>query len=448
MGTIFLYLAIILISCNGCGSNSKIGNQNNIKKIEQSTIQTGNKSGSKNENPLSTEIDLGILKDVPMLPLEEADITEVYDHYILQDTANNQKYHFYDGSKQQTVDFSGPDVHIQVSRNGKYLSKMKLVQNKMSNQYFLDVELRDASNKIIAKQPIPSAYQDYYDEIRDDIVPLEDGSGFLQIGRRLGITYWVTGYKMEESKFVKKFQINQPKSFLHDLKVNDDGSKVVIKYNTQTENYESDTLALYSMEKGLLWKKKLSHLNLTLKHQWDDSKTFLNMQDIYLFSCYNEKDRIIRYNFHGQIVDSFEVEQIQHWGFMESKEGEVLLIYSNKFLYIYNTKSKEVNKIDLYGILQLKGNATIWIRNAIFSKSIDNETENLIFTLVIDAYPKDKTFFNGVLCYSIKGKTIKAFQSTPFYGKLTRRGNGIFLQKNVSSYFDEKIPKIDLNKIK
>ncbi|MBK9564539.1 MAG: hypothetical protein IPO37_04950 [Saprospiraceae bacterium] len=53
---------------------------------------------------------------------------------------------------------------------------MDLIQNKMSNQYFLNVELRDFSNTIIAKQSIPSAFQDYYDEFYDEVVPLEDGS--------------------------------------------------------------------------------------------------------------------------------------------------------------------------------------------------------------------------------------------------------------------------------
>ncbi|MBK9564540.1 MAG: hypothetical protein IPO37_04955 [Saprospiraceae bacterium] len=217
---------------------------------------------------------------------------------------------------------------------------------------------------------------------------------------------------------------------MKDIKANYDGSKIVLKFNTKTEAFEKDTLALYSMEKGLIWQKELPNLNLTLKHQWDDSKTFLNKQDIYLFTWYNEKDRIIRYNFNGQIVDSFEVEKIQHWGFIDSEEGEVLLIYSNKFLYIYNTKSKELNKIDLYGILQLKGNATIWIRNSIFSKSIDNAMENLIFTLVIDDHPKDKTFFNGVLCYSVKGKTIKAFNQNLLW-KVNKKGKWHIFYRNM-----------------
>lgn len=444
ISVLLLTCTILLISCNGCRSS----------KVESVSIHTDKDidnnqiASSDTGKDTTSHFDLGILKDAPMLPLEEVDITEVYDHYILQDSANYQKYHFYDGKRQQTVDFSGPDVHIQVSRNQKYLTKMTLIQNKMSNQYFLDVELRDCSNKLIAKQSIPSAYQDYYDEFRDDVIPLEDGSGLLQIGRRLGISCWVTGYKLEGTKLIKKIQIDKPDSFLYGIKSNADGSKIVITYNTKTEDYERDTIALYNMEKGLIWEMELPHLKFSLNHQWDESKTFLNKQEIYLFTWSNENDRMIRYNFDGQVVDSLEVEQIQHWDFKDSEEGEVLLIYSNKFLYIYNTKSKEVNKIDLYRILQLKGNAYISIRNAIFSKSSSSEVEKLIFTFFIKKPNNGEIHFSGVGFYNLKKNTIEVYNSAPFYGQVSSKNRDVFLQKKISYRFTEKIDKVDLNKIK
>lgn len=437
---------IIFISCNGCKSTSLTKEKSSL--VEKSNLNNDNSSVNLADNSYS-EFDLGILKDAPKLPLEEADITEVYGHYILQDTANYQKYHFYDGNKQQTIDFRETEGGlVQLSRNQKYLTNMDLIQNKMSNQYFLNVELRDVRNRTLAKQSIPSAYQDYYDELSDEIIPLEDGSGFIQIGRRLGISCWVAGYKIEGSKFIKKFQIDKPNCFLHDIKANEDGSKIVLKFNTKTNTYEKDTLVLYSMEKGLIWQKELPLLNLNLFHQWDYNKTFLNKQDIYLFNWSNEKGKILRYNFEGQVLDSLEVEQIQHWDFIDSDDGEVLLVYSKKYLYIYNPGSKENKKIDLYTMLQLKGDFNISIRNAIFSNPQGKEEEKLVFTFFIELFPDPKIYFSGVAFYDLTKNDIDAFQSKPLYGRLSSKSNDIFIMNELSNYFSEKITKIDLNKIK
>ena len=122
-------LIIVSLGCGGCGGASKIVDK--YDKKEKGLSNTNTVNNNLDEIKSSADFDLGILKDSPVLPVEVANITEAYDHYILQDTANTQKYHFYDGNIQQTVNFSEPDVHLQVSRNGKFLSKMKLVQNKM-----------------------------------------------------------------------------------------------------------------------------------------------------------------------------------------------------------------------------------------------------------------------------------------------------------------------------
>ena len=438
---------VLFISCGGCkGPKGMMGAESKVNDSSKAIISRDEKNKTQTEVN-STEFDLGILKDAPILPLEDADITEVYDHYILQDTANNRKYHFYDGNKQQAVDFSEPDVHIQVSRNQKYLTKMSLIQNKMSNQYFLDVELRDASNTIIAKQSIPSAYQDYYDEFRDEIIPLEDGSGFIQIGRRLGLSCFVTGYKLVGNKFIKKFQLDKPANFLYDIKSNDDGSKIALVYESDNENTEKYTLALYNMHKGLLWENPLPK-KYHFAHQWDFNYTFLNNEDLYLFKG-GETGKVLRYNFDGKIIDSINVlGNVQYWEFLDSEEGEVLLVYSKKNLFIYNPKSKSVKKIDLYTMLQLKGDAYISIRNAIFSRQLGSEGETLIFTILVDAHPKDILYFSGIAFYDLIKNTFEVFQSAPFYGQVSSKNGELFLQKQVTRYFYEKIPKIDLNKIK
>jgi hypothetical protein len=219
-----------------------------------------------------------------------------------------------------------------------------------------------------------------------------------------------------------------------------------MKFNTETENYEKDTLVLFSMEKGFIWQKELPYLNLNLTHQWDYNKTFLNMQDIYLFNWSNENGKILRYNFEGQILDSLEVGQIQHWDFRDSDEGEVLLIYSKKYLYIYNPGLKKNKKIDLYTMLQLKGDPNISIRNAVFAKPKGAKEEKLVFAFFIKLFPDPKIHFSGVAFYNLKSNKIETYKSKPLYGRLFIKNNEIFMMKKLSMYFEEKITKFDLNK--
>ncbi|MBK9564538.1 MAG: hypothetical protein IPO37_04945 [Saprospiraceae bacterium] len=82
-----LLMSVIIISCGGC-KGSKVVTQADTKKKTVDSVVKGNEP--KNDPISSTEFGLGLLKNAPMLPLEEVDITEVYDHYILEDTANNQ----------------------------------------------------------------------------------------------------------------------------------------------------------------------------------------------------------------------------------------------------------------------------------------------------------------------------------------------------------------------
>lgn len=432
-----LTCTVLFLSCSGCRSG----------KINGVSIQTDTHTDSSqlvSSGDTTAHFDIGVLKDAPMLPLTEVDIKDVYDHYILKDTGWQQIYHLYDGKRQQTVDFSGPDVHIQVSRNQKYLTKMTLIQNKMSNQYFLDVELRDCSNNLIVKQSIPSAYQDYYDEFRDEIVPFDGGTGFIQMGRRLGYGLWVAGYKIENGKFIRKFQFDYPDGVLIGLKVNTNGDKIALITNTRSHFDEKDTLKLYDIDHGLIWKKRLPAKKYRMSHSWEQNY-FYNHDDIYLFNSAIDTGKVLRCDFDENLIDSFNVSgSFGHWDFVSSKEGEILFLYSKKYLYIYNTISHRINEIDLYSQLKVSSSLRIDIRNTVILNESQNKRTKYIFTIHVMSFPKGEEYFSGIAFYETETNAIKVYKTTSTFMRLFNKNDDILLKKYMSDNFTEKIIKIDL----
>ncbi|MBK8668628.1 MAG: hypothetical protein IPN89_03845 [Saprospiraceae bacterium] len=175
-----------------------------------------------------------------MLPLVDADIREVYDHYILQSEDMGRKYQLYDGIKQQEIEIA-TDEKLKISGNQKYMLKYKLKENKLAKQYFFDVEIRNTSNEILSKGIIPTVGEDNY-ESHDVLYPFNNGKGFVISSNESMLTV----YSVDKNQFsISGTILNKA---LLDFRMSDDASDIIcLFYN---EDASENMLRKYKFNDG------------------------------------------------------------------------------------------------------------------------------------------------------------------------------------------------------
>jgi hypothetical protein len=407
--TAFVASILFLISCGGCGS----GKTTIAQQVSQSTESTPSKpeeDSTKKDLPTSSSSDIGLLENAPILPMQEVDITEVCDKFILRDTVNPRIYHFYDGHKVQTIDFSDGWNYLRVSKNGKYISKAQYFEDENTGKTTMEVELRDYTNRVIARQMIQPYLTQYSEDDRDEIIPFEDGSGFLHIGRFVGDGLWIVGYKLNKGRFSKIFQLKRQIGDLLDVQMDKNAEKLVILHTERVNGLTVDTIMMYDMDKGLLWKNVLpiADYSYSIRHQFDDSRVMYSDSDIYLFKSGIDSTKVLRFDFQGNIVDSFKVLGIlTHWEVLRNNVEELLMIYTHKVIGIYKPTTKEVLESNLGKLTNLSKDLTLYVRNSIINTNL--EKDNIIISFYVVESKISNKLFSGLGIISVSGELIKMY---------------------------------------
>jgi hypothetical protein len=434
--TAFVASILFLISCGGCGKTTI------AQQVPQSTESTPSKpeeDSTKKDLTTSSSFDIGLLENAPILSMQEVDITEVYDKFIFSDTVKPRIYHFYDGHKVQTIDFSDGWNYLRVSKNGKYISKAQFFEDENTGKTTMEVELRDYTNRVIARQMIQPYLFQYSDDDRDEIIPFEDGSGFLHIGRFVGDGLWIVGYKLNKGRFSKIFQLKRQIGDLLDVQMDKKAEKLVILHTERVNGLTVDTIMMYNMDKGLLWKNALpiADYSYSLRHQFDDSRVMYSDSDIYLFKTGIDSTKVLRFDFQGNIVDSFKVLGIlTHWDILRKDKEEVLAIYTRQRLHLYNADSKNLKEINLHKAFNIDKDLTFLFGTSIIKPNSSADDDMILFIVNVKEFPDPFIIFSGLGAINFNGDVIKIYSLKDVKRNLITYKNNVLLGKYYQSNWE------------
>lgn len=276
--------ALFFVGCGGSEGVKKVGHKDNKYpnnlNLDSSTI-------TLTTIPDSTIMPEDELKYTALIltPIERTKVLDYYiEHTLKQEIGSGQHSIFlFDGVKETEFNFAG-EYQIEISPNEKYFTLAKL--NQLGDRKFeYEVELRNYKNQILVKSTIPACFGEYYDEFMDAIYPMEDGSGFLQEGRRLGDDLLFSVYKIENSKLVKKFTFDKTTNYNYDkrsincgLQMNEKGTEFLIlrkieKIIRPTKDTKIDSskyfLEFLTKDGKIQWSKKLTGIEYAIKSSGD-----------------------------------------------------------------------------------------------------------------------------------------------------------------------------------
>lgn len=428
--------AIIFISCNGCKSTSLTKEKSLV--IDKRNRDNASANSVDNSSP---EFNLGILKGAPMLPLVDADIKQVFDHYILQDSNNSFKYHLYDGNKQQTIEIS-PDEKFEISGNQKFMLRTSVKGNRLAKQHFLDITMINTSNEVLYKGIIPAISEDNY-ETHDYVYPLNNGKGLVIYSEEANI---LTLFIIQDSKLKEVGKIKKKESIIVGFKMTDDGSDIIcLDYNEESEQY---TLANYFQKNdkfSLKWEKKLNGRSFEFSqfldnhyHYFDDSYRVDMVKQLH-----DSQFGIEVYDLSGNLLlDKSTTERLYFVSYYEN----------NKISYIgaldkyieYQNSNGEMQTLNLSNILKL--DTALNIRPF----KIINFKDYVFFEFKLIPHYTHKNYYSGLLSGIgvmpksdlSKGKFYTIFDKSNCTTKIIN--DTIYLMKAWSGQFPDTVKKTGL----
>lgn len=379
-------MSIVIISCGGC-KGAKVATQANSISKEKDSLSKA--SDDVNKSISSSEFDLGILKDAPMLPLEDADIKEVYDHYILQDTSNSYKYHIYDGVRQQVVEIS-PDEKFEISGNQKFMVRTLVKGNRLAKQHFLDITMLNTSNEVLYKGIIPAIGEDNY-ESHDYVYPLNTGKGIVIHSEEANI---LTLFIIQNSKLREVGKIKKKETIIVGFKMTDDGSDIIcLDYNEELGQYTLSNYGLRQDKLSLKWEKKLIKPDYEFsryggyRNYYLDENKLINLRN----SQNGMNPGIEIYNLSGDlVVDRNTSNRLYYESYIED----------NKVTYI-GTADKYIEYLNIDGKLQTLNLSDIFKTDTSLNirpfKLINNKDNILLEFILIPNNYTHKDYITGIL---------------------------------------------------
>jgi hypothetical protein len=379
--TLGFYLIFVALGCSGCGGVKK----GDVEITKDNVMQ----HPSSNNRDAIDSTEYGDLKLTPISR------KEVLDHFIYhvgmyENGLYIQKLKLWDGNKETIIEIEGK-YQMEISPNQEYFTLAKLIE-KSQNKFEYEVELRNFKNQILAKGTIPACFDEYYDEFNDIIYPIEDGSGFLQEGRRLGGDLIFSVYKVKNGKFTKQFTYDKTtgRDYVNivvskGIQMNENGTKYIVLSermdgseeglelldgNGKVEwrknldiNYENFLSADISnrykpyglnIDKILLCERLKSQKNTDIVIFNKDGNTVNKIRDVAL-NEYFRNDQIISfignnnniYMYKDDNIDSlfFDSKDIKLISNIFLQKGEIIISLKENLFYIINLDSKKITNI-------------------------------------------------------------------------------------------------------
>ncbi len=432
-------LIIVSLGCGGCGGTSKIVDTDDKKEKGLSNTNTAN--NNSDEIKSSSDFDLGILKDSPVLPVEVANITEAYDHYILKVSEYESKYELYDGTKQQNIEIA-IDEKLEISENQNYMLKYKLKENKLAKEYFFEVQILNSSNEIISKGIIPAVGEDNY-ESHDVLYPFNNGKGLIiwsEYPERL------TVYIAEKNKFVIAGTIFNENKILTDFKISDDASDIICLF--YDENEGKSYLDNHQLSNGKInkkWSKKTGgkQAHFSQFAGWLNPYIGNSTKIDLVTSSQDYIDHIEVYNLEGNLILASQISNCNYFESFDEGSNISYIGTAGETLQYYDKKGR-LQIVNLKNLFSLDTTLNVTIIKFINTKN------SIICQFSI--YPKiiNNEYKNGVLSgVGILPKSnIEKGKYFPIYKKssleLIVKNDILYLLKGHRTLYPESIKKLKI----
>lgn len=427
----FLIIGLFLIGCGGCGGvkkQNKIGNQNEAKN------ETTN-------NKLKLESESSKYQELKLTPIDRKEVLDHYIYYtrdtVIGENGKNTIYLF-DGKEEKIIKID-PLYEIIVTPNEKYFTLSKLVE-KSKNNFEFEVELRDFNNEIQAKGNIPACFNTYYDEFKDAIYPMEDGSGFLQEGARLGGDLLFSVYKIRDNKFYKKFTYDKTTNLDYDkrsinigIKMNENGSEFIVLRKIERIIRTADKIKIDSSEHFLEFINSNGIINWDIKLGYGNKYSFKSQFDYGIY-----KDESITSNniFLLQLKDDGILHRYDNFGRVKyyNKVG------TKSHIKFYENKNDPKNIIGFNGYKIFQVTADSLLQFDVDSFENFNQNGQKIYSTLWKSYLVTSVNLDLIYVYNTKNKVGSFFK--------TKSGCNIPVKINGELYFKQKNIVIDRINIK
>ncbi len=398
------FFMLMLIGCGGCGGVKRdtvsIPNENIIQSPK--TMPDYEKDSISKQN----------YQELKLTPIDRKKVLDHYVYYTRDTTFRDKGEHsiyLFNGKEEKKIKVDN-DYEITITPNEKYFTLSKLVE-KSKNKFEFEVELRDFNNEILAKGNIPASFNDYYDEFKDAIYPMEDGSGFLQEGRRLDDALLFSVYKIRGNKFYKKFLYDKTtnldydkRSFNYGIKMNESGSEFLLLRKSGNHYFE-----FLNSEGKLIWSKEFP----------DNGKEYYIDQN---FESVYKQGNSNKLFFHKYLNNRTELSSLGY-----DKKGNTIFKHNEILVKGFSIQNSIINAIT-------ESNSVIIINNNHIDTLLTNELDKLNFYNDIKGCIRYKDQYyiglrsNLLMVYNYKSKTEVLYKVPTFCNNPTVINNNIFLK--------------------